>query len=396
MRRDFVKGKKLILYLLLIFICFNTLNVFADKETDLKNKIERLRRSLENNEGNKSEIDNLMNDIEGQLEDLSIEIEKLDFELEKINNEIENNEANINKLEIEINELNQELIEEEKKLEEKKKIYAEQTKFLYTKGISSQLEVIFSSKSWDAFMSNVSFTRKLSDHNKKLFNEITEGMEKIESNKKKSEASKKNIEALVAENIKKRNEIQASRDVQADLVNKAKGKKSQYQETLRAYNIQETNAEREIKAAQRQLAIMKENANKKPIDVGDVSGDNIIALASKFLGDPYLWGGTRPYDGTYGSSFDCSGLVQYVYKQFGITTGRTTYNQIVHPNGRYVARADLKPGDLVFFGSKYDPHHVGLYVGGNTYLHAPRTGDVIKISPMTRRDYLEGRRFLPD
>ncbi|WP_250860136.1 NlpC/P60 family protein [Oceanirhabdus seepicola] len=391
-----MRGKKIILYLLLIFICFNTLNVFADKETDLKNKIDRLRRNLENNEGNKSEIDNLMNDIEGQLEDLSIEIEKLDFELEKINNEIENNEANINKLEIEINELNQELIEEEKKLEEKKKIYSEQTKFLYTKGISSQLEIIFSSKSWDAFMSNVSFTRKLSDHNKKLFNEITEGMEKIESNKKKSEASKKNIEALVAENIKKRDEIQASRDVQADLVNKAKDKKSQYQETLRAYNIQETNAEREIRAAQRQLAIMKENANKKPIDVGDVSGENIIALASKFLGDPYYWSGTRPYDGTYGSSFDCSGLTQYVYKQFGITTGRTTYDQIDHPNGRYVARADLKRGDLVFFGTKSNPHHVGIYIGNNSYLHAPRTGDVIKVSPMTRRDYLEGRRFLPD
>ncbi len=392
-----MRGKKKILYFLLIVICLNALNVFADNEADLNNKIQQLRKKLESNVGNKKEINSLMDDIEGQLENLSIEIEKLDFELEKIDQEIENNEANINKLEIEIDELNQALIEEEEKLEAKKKTYSEQAKFLYTKGISSQLEIIFSSKSWDAFMSNISFTRKLSDHNKKLFNEITKGMEKIESDRQKLEATKVNIESLKAENIKKRNQIQASKDEQTALVNKAKDKKSQFEETLRAYNIQETNTKRQIQEAKNQIEAMKKKAQEKPnVKPGDVTGEDIIALASKFLGDPYLWGGTRPYDGSYGSSFDCSGLVQYVYKQYGIVTGRTTYDQIVHSNGRYVDRADLKPGDLVFFGSKYNPHHVGLYVGNNTYLHAPRTGDFIKISPMTRRDYLEGRRFLPD
>ncbi|WBW98185.1 C40 family peptidase [Oceanirhabdus sp. W0125-5] len=391
-----MRSQKKILCFLVVIIFLNVFIVFADNETDLTNKINNLEKKLKSNNTNQKEINTLMDDIEVELEDLSIKIEKLDYELEKINNEIDKNEENITKLEIQIKELNQELIEEEKKLEQKKNTYAKQAKFLYVKGVSSKLEIIFSSKSWENFISNLSFVKKLSNHNRKLFNEITKGMEKIESDRKKLEANKRNIEVLKAENLKKRAEIQASKDEQMYLVKKASEKKTQYEETLRAYNIKETNTKKQIEQAKRQLEEMRRKLDEKPVKTGNVTGEDIIALASKFLDTPYLWAGTRPYDGTPGSGFDCSGLVQYVYKQFGITTGRRTYDQIIHPNGRVVSRANLKPGDLVFFGSKSDPHHVGLYIGNNKYLHAPRTGDVIKISPMTRSDYVEGRRFLPD
>ncbi|WBW94749.1 C40 family peptidase [Oceanirhabdus sp. W0125-5] len=391
-----MKNNKKIIYFLLIVICLNAFNVFADNEADLNNKINRLQKTLENNKGNKDEINRLMNDIEVQLEDLSIEIEKLDYQQEKMNEEIEKNKENIMKLEIQISQLEKEMEEEEKRLEEKKNTYAKQAKFLYVKGISSQVEMILSSKSWDAVVTNVSIVRKLSKYNKKLFDEITKGMEKIESDRKELEANKRNIELLLAENQKKNAEIDAAIADKNTLKNKVAAKKADYEDTLRSYNIEQTNTEKQIQQAKRQLEELRRKAQEKPINVGDVTGENILALASKFLGDPYLWGGTRPYDGTYSSGFDCSGLTQYVYAQFGITTGRVTYQQIKHPNGRYVARKDLKIGDLVFFGTKYDPHHVGIYAGNNTYLHAPRTGDVIKISPMTRRDYVEGRRFLPD
>ncbi len=70
---------------------------------------------------------------------------------------------------------------------------------------------------------------------------------------------------------------------------------------------------------------------------------------------------------------------------FGISVGRTTYDQI--NDGVQVSRDNLQTGDLVFFGTVRNPHHMGIYVGDNTYIHSPRTGDVIKVSPMTRSDY---------
>ncbi|MBN4049339.1 C40 family peptidase, partial [bacterium AH-315-N14] len=117
----------------------------------------------------------------------------------------------------------------------------------------------------------------------------------------------------------------------------------------------------------------------------NLSQDSIIAFASNFLGTPYSWGGASPSTG-----FDCSGFTQYVYSHFGISIGRATYDQI--NDGIRVAKNDLQPGDLVFFGSGNNPQHTGIYAGNNNYIHSPRTGDVIKVSAMTRGDYITGRR----
>ena len=115
-----------------------------------------------------------------------------------------------------------------------------------------------------------------------------------------------------------------------------------------------------------------------------ISDNAIIAYASNFLGTPYLWGGTTP------SGFDCSGFTQYVFAHFGISIGRSTFNQI--NDGVPVSKANLQVGDLVLFGTSSNPHHVGIYIGDNNYIHAPHTGDVIKISPMSRSGFLTGRR----
>lgn len=100
---------------------------------------------------------------------------------------------------------------------------------------------------------------------------------------------------------------------------------------------------------------------------------SVIDMAESFLGTPYLWGGTTP------KGFDCSGFVQYVYGKNGYSITRTTYTQWAN-DGVRVSRANLKPGDLVYFGYGDSPSHVGLYVGGGMMIHSPRTGDVVKYS----------------
>ncbi len=92
------------------------------------------------------------------------------------------------------------------------------------------------------------------------------------------------------------------------------------------------------------------------------SAAKVVSLASAQLGKAYVWGGNGP------SAFDCSGLVNYVYSQVGISLGRTTYVQVNH--GTTVSMNNLQPGDLLFWGSASAPYHVGIYVGNGQYIHA--------------------------
>jgi cell wall-associated NlpC family hydrolase len=106
-------------------------------------------------------------------------------------------------------------------------------------------------------------------------------------------------------------------------------------------------------------------------------GERAVALAEQFLGVPYVWGGASPLTG-----FDCSGLAMYVYGQLGITLTHYAGAQIVE--GIPVLRADLAPGDLIFFepDSQGVPQHEGIYIGNGQFIQAPHTGDVVKISSL--------------
>ncbi|MGL4874705.1 MAG: NlpC/P60 family protein [Clostridium sp.] len=116
-----------------------------------------------------------------------------------------------------------------------------------------------------------------------------------------------------------------------------------------------------------------------PVNSG--SAQAVLNEAYRHLGKKYVWGATGP------DTFDCSGFTSYVYKKVtGRYIGRTTYNQV--NVGSAVSRSQLQPGDLVFTSAG----HVGIYVGGGNMIHAPRTGDVIKVSPMW--SFYAGRRVL--
>ena len=102
-------------------------------------------------------------------------------------------------------------------------------------------------------------------------------------------------------------------------------------------------------------------------------GPQAVAIAKRYLGIPYVWGGSTPTGG-----FDCSGLVMYVYKQLGITLDH--YAAWQYLEGRRIAPDELQPGDLVFWEPKADgPGHVGMYVGDGKMINAPHTGDVVRI-----------------
>jgi peptidoglycan DL-endopeptidase CwlO len=122
-----------------------------------------------------------------------------------------------------------------------------------------------------------------------------------------------------------------------------------------------------------------------PVPPSSTLGGQAVAIAEQYLGVPYVWGGASP------SGFDCSGLTMYVYGQLGVSLPHNAAAQ--YGMGTPVPRDALEPGDLVFFDGL---GHVGIYVGGGSFIHAPHTGTVVQISSMSgwySENYVGARRI---
>jgi hypothetical protein len=121
--------------------------------------------------------------------------------------------------------------------------------------------------------------------------------------------------------------------------------------------------------------------------------DELVKTAKRFIGIPYLWGGTTAKNG-----FDCSGLTMVSYRLNGLNLPRVSRSQF--KAGKWVSKKNLQPGDLVFFATKGGTRvtHVGMYVGDGNFIHAPRTGKNVRIEKLSNtffaKTYMGGRTYL--
>lgn len=310
-------------------------------------------------------------------ENIEMAIEKLDVEIEETLHKIEVNKNDISKTEVEITATEKEMKKAQDKMDKEQNLYKSRIRAIYISGLDSYLSILLSADGLGDFISKVEAVNQIITYDNNLIARFKNEKNNLNNKKEQLLSKRNNIVAIKKDNEEKLAMLNSDKEAQKKLIVQAG-----YLEG--AYRYQYSG---QVNIALKDIDNIRKTVPKINVSRGAaaISDNSVIAYASNYLGTPYVWGGTSPNPG-----FDCSGFTQYVYRHFGIYLGRTTFDQI--KNGYAVSRENLQPGDLVFFGTYSNPHHMGIYVGNNSYIHAPRTGDVVKVSPLSRADYLTARR----
>jgi peptidoglycan hydrolase CwlO-like protein len=316
------------------------------------------------------------NKAQSNLETIEVSIEKLDSDIEKMYAQVNKTKVKIVETGEQIEKTLKDIQVAEDNIKEEEELFNNRMRSMYMNGVDSYVEVLLDSKGIEDLISRIENIKKIVEYDNKIIGELTDKKSEIENQKVALETEKAKLLLLKTDNEHKLSKLKEKKQEQSALITEAKEQEQLYSSKL-------SDAQAIVNDTNRQ--IRDNNAHKATPSRGpsSLSSDAVVQYASNFLGARYVWGATGP------NTFDCSGFVQYVYSHFGVSLSRTTYTQI--NEGSYVSRDNLQPGDLVFFGSG-SPHHVGMYVGNNEYIHAPRTGDVVKISSLTRSDYMGARR----
>ena len=141
----------------------------------------------------------------------------------------------------------------------------------------------------------------------------------------------------------------------------------------------------------------KDPADSLRVAVPPAAADDMAMMALSLMGTPYKFGGTSPESG-----FDCSGLVQYIYRDISTVTLPRTAAEMANLAGRDVTTRELAVGDLLFFrlGKSSRINHVGVYIGEDRFVHAPRTGKNVQIDTLDNRYWMRyydrARRLFTD
>jgi cell wall-associated NlpC family hydrolase len=117
-----------------------------------------------------------------------------------------------------------------------------------------------------------------------------------------------------------------------------------------------------------------------------LSGESIVSEAKRFLGLRYLWGGVSAW------GFDCSGLVWDIFRVHGMNIPRDADPQFRH--GTPVAQSQLRPGDLVFYGTQKYVHHVAIYAGNGQMIESPNSDSTVRLVPFRTTEYAGARRYV--
>ena len=424
-----MKNKILAIMLATVIVVGSSVPAFATPDNQ---QLSDSRQKYAEIENKITEIQNKIYDLDMQIEPKQLTVDKNKKEIENINKIMENTKKDIEQCKKEINDLDL--------------ILGQRIKALYNSGDLefNYINFVLQSDSTSELVTRVQAVSKIVGKDKEYIDNINNKKSELNNKVKSLDDKKEEINKLNKEMQEDLNELADKKKEQEILANQAKEERSKfdaeylsilerdavktqfdtidsssssYAEVQGAINqlvsirnnqikspivtneINDKIEKAKVIAQQKKVAEEKEAAarareaeaqaranaaasstttktnNKKPSSsVAAPSGGNAQAVlneAYKYLGTPYVWGATGP------GTFDCSGFTSYVYRHaVGMEISRTTYTQV--NVGQPVSQDQLQPGDLVFPNAG----HVGIYVGNGQMIHAPQTGDVVKVGPV--------------
>ena len=277
---------------------------------------------------------------------------------------------------------------------------------LYTSGTPSSLEILLGARSLDDLISRADTVSRVSAEDARILREIKAFRADMKRREARLARAKTEQEAAVGELAAQRRAIEGQLAQRRSLLSSIKSEIARIEaaEARRQARLQAqaqarlaanppTNSSGGGGGGEAESSGGGGSASPPPASDASSGGSapparygGVVGVAMRYLGVPYRWGGASP------SGFDCSGLVMYAFAQVGVSLPHNAAMQYGY--GSPVSRSQLAPGDVVFFNGL---GHNGIYIGGGQFVHAPHTGDVVKVSSLSdswyARTYVGARRM---